>query len=276
MIIKNILLLLLIFNSSVTLCMKRTADGAGLEGERESKSQKVVLHVKNILTNRLLEAARVGDVSTVKTLIETQSAEIDAEDSAGYTALICAAMNESSFVNSGGIRPAIWAGPVGSSNDYYEIARFLLEKKAVVNKQDKAGNTPILHATRAANFEIANLLLENGADVQAANVSKWDALTVAAYNRRKNLVTLFLEHKVKTIPSEFTLQALDGKETYFDVLPRDFKQSFINSPWWHSAYSVEDLKKTLDALPEKCPSGKNQKEYDETKKLILDKIEARK
>jgi len=66
--------------------------------------------------------------------------------------------------------------------------------KANPNTRDKNGNTPLHLAAEHGFLDVARLLLEHGADVNAIGKSGWTPLHVAAVNGRMAIVRLLLEH----------------------------------------------------------------------------------
>ena len=59
--------------------------------------------------------------------------------------------------------------PFDRQMDTPELVRFLLNQKAHILVHDKNGNTPLHLSTARGQVEVAQLLIENGADVNAQN-----------------------------------------------------------------------------------------------------------
>jgi len=72
--------------------------------------------------------------------------------------------------------PLHWA----ASKGHIEIARLLLESGAGVNARDNNGNTPLHLAAFYCHVDILHLLVENGADLEAQNNNGYRALHWAA------------------------------------------------------------------------------------------------
>ena len=94
-----------------------------------------------------------------------------------------------------------------------DVARLLLEHGADVNAKDKSGNTALMFAAgqeeqyiKIENDKVVRLLLEHGAEVDAKNESGETALMVAASNGYEKTVTLLLEHG-----ADADLRNADGK-----------------------------------------------------------------
>src|SRR2546425_1561281 len=101
---------------------------------------------------------------------------VRANDVAGVRALLGAGVDAN-------IRDALGATPLHDAvwNGYIEVARVLLEFRADVNaRHTEAGSTPLHYAVIKNEREIAELLLEHGADVRATYRSGETALHLAA------------------------------------------------------------------------------------------------
>ena len=73
-------------------------------------------------------------------------------------------------------------GDTDAEQGYKDLANFLLENGADINVRDKDGNTALMLAIINENTEIATFLIENGADVNAKTDSGETVLMVAARN----------------------------------------------------------------------------------------------
>ena len=70
----------------------------------------------------------------------------------------------------------------------YDIASLLIKNGANVNAQDDNGDTPLMLAVTCEFEEIVTLLLELGADVNLVNSSKESVLTMDAPEEIKMLL----------------------------------------------------------------------------------------
>lgn len=117
------------------------------------------------------DAARAGDLAKVKALIEKEPGLIQAVDSEGKTPLHIAA-------------------EIGR----LEVTAFLLEKGAVVDQRDAANRTPLWWCVfRSETIDVARLLLDKGADINASDGGWGPPLMMAAVGSRSGMVDLLLD-----------------------------------------------------------------------------------
>ena len=115
------------------------------------------------------DAAKNGDLETVKTLLKGNPNLVHDKD--GY-----------------GLNPLHWAASKGRKS----VAELLLANKAEVNAKDDGGETPLYKATSSDNKDVVALLLAQKAD---ANIKRNDGLSpliAAVDNGNKELVELLL------------------------------------------------------------------------------------
>ena len=85
-------------------------------------------------------------------------------------------------------------GDTDAEQGYKDLANFLLENGADINVRDKDGNTALMLAIRSENTEIATFLIENGADVNEKTDSGDTVLMVAARNGNYEDAKFFIEN----------------------------------------------------------------------------------
>lgn len=142
----------------------------------------------------LYKASLDGHASTVKSLLNA-GAQIDSEDSDGYTALFA----------------AIFEGQV-------EVVRILIKERADVNKRDNDGFTPIHHAAnsgdvRAVDVEIGKLLINAGAKVNVASKKGIRPLHFATLGKNLELCNLLISNGARL--EEFPLEAFSTPRPVF-------------------------------------------------------------
>lgn len=77
-------------------------------------------------------------------------------------------------------------------NEKIRAARLLLEKGANVDAAAREGDTPLLVALHGSR-RMANLLIENGADIEVENDHGWNALHNATFGGFEDVVALLIE-----------------------------------------------------------------------------------
>jgi len=120
----------------------------------------------------LILASGKGDFASLKRILESGCDNVNAQSPTGATALMYAALGGyteiiqllldcgASVDMSGGEFTPLQAGLKGGS----ETIRLLISAGALVNAQNKYGETPLMHAVLWGNIDNVKLLLENGAD----------------------------------------------------------------------------------------------------------------
>jgi ankyrin repeat protein len=154
----------------------------------------------------LLAAARFGHLEVVETLLQ-HGAVISAIDSYDkYTAMDYAISQE----NAGIVRCLFAAGARGSFHHLRfngedgaaarEIARLLLEHGADVNAEDDWGRTPLMWAAERAPVETVQFLIDSGADIHRISgkgsngvCNEETALQLARRKKRDVVVALLLQ-----------------------------------------------------------------------------------
>jgi ankyrin repeat protein len=108
----------------------------------------------------LHKAAEYGNAEVVKTLLDAE-ADVDVQDSYGYTPLIYATLN-----------------------GHTEIVKMLVDVKADVDVQDSCGNTALIHATINDSIETVKMLLDAKPNVDMQNKKGDTALIWAVWSGR--------------------------------------------------------------------------------------------
>lgn len=85
---------------------------------------------------------------------------------------------------------------LAAAEGHEEIVSMLIQGGADVNAKNELGRTSLMFSANYGFFEIAEMLLENGAstDDVANDETGWTAIIAASFNGHRNLVRLLLEH----------------------------------------------------------------------------------
>lgn len=89
-----------------------------------------------------------------------------------------------------------------SSADAYDVVRELLGRGALPNEPDKSGHTALHWASFHGNLAVVDLLIRNGADVNAATKTEWETPVYMALANGKERVAEFLEMFGASVPDE--------------------------------------------------------------------------
>jgi ankyrin repeat protein len=155
---------------------------------------------------RLIEAARAGDVAEVRALLE-RDADVHARDANGATALVAAAYG-----------------------NHFEVARLLVEAGADVNAKDKSEQSAYLIATSEVGDDVTllDLTLEHGAQVNAKDSYNGTGLIRAAERGYAKIIGRLLEtpidvDHVNRLGWTALLEAIilgEGREPHTEVVRR--------------------------------------------------------
>jgi len=117
----------------------------------------------------LYNAVRENNISKVERAIYA-GAEINAKDELGWTPLMSAAFH-----------------------DYFDIARFLIEKGADVNAKTPQGFTALIIASGEKSLLVSRILTANGADVNAQTKTGLSSLMISISKKSYSLSSWLLE-----------------------------------------------------------------------------------
>lgn len=163
------------------------------------------------LTQEIHEAARQGDTTKVKALLEKDPELVNAKDKNGRTPLHWAArgvhLEIIRLLISKGVdvntkdNNNITALHSTASRGHKEATKLLIENGAKMDgKQTESGWTPLIYATYNGHKEIVNLLLSKGADPNIKNNYRNTALDYAVLLGHKEIVNLLISSRVIKIP----------------------------------------------------------------------------
>ena len=125
---------------------------------------------KMSINDKLLDAAKSGDIDTVKQCL-CDGANVNVKENDGWTPLIYA-----------------------SWNGHTDVAKLLLENDADVNAKDSAGRTPLMCTTWHGHIEVAKVLIDNGANINAKNIHGWTPLMWGSSKGHADIAKLLVEN----------------------------------------------------------------------------------
>lgn len=174
-------------------------------GHAGSQAATTVLAQKGDASPGLIEAARNGDLRTVRALV-AKGANVNARSPMGFSALSGAAgkghtevvkfllengvnVNEKLRFGTNALDQAAFGGHVST-------VELLLAKGADVNirKDQSNGYTPLLSAVDNGHVAVVKILLERGAQVNARDSKGSTALHSAGMRKDNALIQLLLKH----------------------------------------------------------------------------------
>ncbi|RMJ28287.1 Ankyrin repeat protein [Aspergillus sp. HF37] len=176
---------------------------AGMHRKSEPDPSVVMGREANSIDRALQVAAGNGHENVVRLLLEL-GANVAATDSEGETALHAAAGGGDMGINAAAARADGEAVDSPVSSGHETVVRLLLEKGADVQAALGAGETPLHYASSSGNITILNLLLDGGAS--ASSVEHYRESTplhfAALYNNEWAIKPL-LENSADVMDQDF-------------------------------------------------------------------------
>ncbi|KAJ6442164.1 ankyrin repeat protein [Purpureocillium lavendulum] len=170
----------------------------------------------------LLNAAQSGELELVRDLLaEHRTLVLAREHTTGRTSLHLAVINNHEAIvqlllesganveaaDNAGWRPLALAASGASARPSLNISRLLLEYGANVEAVNAANLQSALHCcTDAGQLELAQVLLDNGAQVDFRDVNGWTALLRAVVNGYLDMIRLLLQYG-----ADIDVRASDGQ-----------------------------------------------------------------
>jgi ankyrin repeat protein len=153
---------------------------------------------------------------------------IRTQDVQKVRAMISAGANVNANMNTtnqSGVTPLM--STAATPDGAIEIAKLLLEKGATVNAKDWLGWTPVMHASYYGRIDLVKLLMKKGADVNATSNTGWTPLMYAAYKGRVEIGKLLIENgadpNAKTRKDETALSIAEarGESDFVELLKQN-------------------------------------------------------
>lgn len=168
---------------ALVLAVAATAASVGTAAEPPGAARvagRDEANIKQALKDYLFDAARRGDVATLKEFVAARY-DLETRDAKGYTALILATYHghedASRLLIESGANPcatdargntalmgAIFKGEV-------TISRMLMKAGCDPNQRNNAGQTPAMYAALFGRIEVLKALAARGADLRASDAA---------------------------------------------------------------------------------------------------------
>ena len=158
------------------------------------------LIVEHGATLNLFEAASVGQLATVQSILAAQPNLINTYTPDGFFPLALAAFFGHTHIvkflleHGADVQQAatnaqrVNALHAASANRHLDICRLLIHRGIDVNAKQEGGFTPLQAAAQNGQLELVELLLQHGADAHAKNDDGQTALDIARANNHPEVV----------------------------------------------------------------------------------------
>lgn len=161
-----------------------------------------VIHMNVIgATEPIVEAAKAGDMKTVKSILTADASKLNALDEEKYTPLHWACIrghwDVAQFLIDQGADLNIQGGDGGTPlnwavhHDHAEIVRMMIGKGAKLNVQNQWGMTELHTAVWRGNIHAVEILLDHGSDPMIRTNEGWTAMHYAFRSGHDHIIELF-------------------------------------------------------------------------------------
>jgi ankyrin repeat protein len=195
----------------------------------------------------LMMASRTGTVDAIRVLVEA-GAHVNAQETWGGTTPLMWAVSEN---HADAVRTLIAAGAdVNARSNYVAAAngRGFEGRTPVSAKADKVEEfasgwlTPVMLAAREGNTDVARLLVDAGAAVNARAGDGKTALALAIFNGNYDVASLLVDHK-----ADVNVADAQRFTPLFWAVDRRNMETAPNFPWMATADPLPLIRKLLEA-----------------------------
>jgi ankyrin repeat protein len=130
-----------------------------------------------------------------------------------------------------------------------EVARLLIDRGANVNARDRDGWTPLIKAAQAGHAEMVQLLLDHGADMRAADNDGRTAWMLAAVGGHNDIAEIFKRARANLPPLPMTVK---GSPLTWSAVP-DGARSFAVT--CDDRWVVYNIPGDATSMGEQAPAG---------------------
>jgi len=148
----------------------------------------------------IVEAAKKGDLQTVKTILSKEPSKLDATDKNNYTSLHWACMRAHwdvvKYLIERGADLNVVGGDGGTQinwavhHDNVPIIKLMVEKGAKLNIRNQWGMTELHTAIWRGNINVVECLLDNGSDPNIKTNEGWTAMHYAYRSGHDNVIAM--------------------------------------------------------------------------------------
>ena len=168
--IKNIVFILVLFVSTSLFSAQEVDKKTNVDNALTRSSTLTVQY----LEEKVFQAAWKGDVHALKQYVELNNGDVNLKHFSTYFTLLI----------------------IASKQNHVEIIKYLIYKHVNLNDIDNLGQTALIHAAKAKNFEIVKLLTEAGADIKLKDLNGLSAFDYASKESQQGFKILSSnEHK---------------------------------------------------------------------------------
>jgi ankyrin repeat protein len=130
-----------------------------------------------------------------------------------------------------------------------DVARLLIERGANVNAKDHDGWTPLMKAAQAGHTEMVELLLEHGADMSVADENGRTAWMLAAVGGHSDIADVFKRARANAPPAPLTLA---GAPLRWSAVPNGVRSFAVTCDDRWVVYNVPG---DATSMGERAPAG---------------------
>jgi hypothetical protein len=156
----------------------------------------------------IVEAAKKGDLQTIKTILAKDPSKLNATDESKYTALHWACMRAhwdvAEFLIEKGADLNVVGGDGGTQinwavhHDNVEIIKLMVEKGAKLNIRNRWGMTELHTAIWRGCIHVVEYLLDHGSDPMIRTNEGWTAMHYAFRSGHDNIIEMLKERGLST------------------------------------------------------------------------------
>ena len=131
-------------------------------------------------------------------------------------------------------------------NEYFDLAALMVEQGAEVDIRNDQGWTPLIWASMKGRRKAVDFLIAHGANIHACNNDGWNAVTGAYFKKRTEIVNLLLEQGAVFGAKYAEAALLSAYENGYGDVVNHLLDEFNTNPNVTDAVNVSLLAKAVD------------------------------